>query len=322
MLRRLSPKSHENSLENSHNINGPDDRMHLLSEPVSRELRERQASFLQPILEEKRIVVRRISVGPGAPDIMTRVNSISSTLNFSDDPNPDLLPNQERKNSVLSVSSSIPKQNMRHDVVDMGERRPSVLSLDGGQSLQLRKVSVGGGEDILRIRGASVSSWLDRSLTPPMPETARLAPEEFIGHPSNRRCNQAATHKKIVARPDSNALTHAHSLKTDRDLENDPSVIEVRSPKTADSVGGVFEGWSGFPVKGILTSGRRMSPLPPEGDGGDDEMMDHAGMTKAKRAEAGVGCDEQAKEGFEGPPVIPLPFALQADRSGNLGWAW
>ena len=326
MLRHRGTKVHEDSVEDLHTADDrdiQDDSMHPLLEPISRQLRERQASFTQPAFEEKCITVRRISVNADTPDQITRVKSISSTLSFSDDPSPDLLPNKERRNSILSISSSIPKHSMTHDVVDMGERRPSVLSLPGGHSLQVRKVSVGGSEAIMRVRGASFSSPLDQSLTRPTSPIARLASKESIRPNGTRPNNVAATRppKRLAARPDSNVLTHARSPKSDLDFEQNPSVIDVRSPNTADSVGGIFEGWGGFPAKADVTDRRRMSASPPEHGGEDGKSVDHGGMLKAKE-DAGVRCVVEAERGIGGPPVIPLPFALREKESGNLGWVW
>lgn len=124
---------------------------------VSRGEQGRKDSLAQQShFAQKSISVRRISINPAQPDVIQRVNSISSTLLAEDDPQSDSLPYGGRKSSIggFMAYDEIVSEGGQ---VAIGERRPSVLNDPEGGVVDVRRVSVGGGEDMVRVRSASQS---------------------------------------------------------------------------------------------------------------------------------------------------------------------
>ncbi|ODO03590.1 hypothetical protein L198_02439 [Cryptococcus wingfieldii CBS 7118] len=120
---------------------------------------------------EKSIDVRRLNHNPYAPDLITRVNSISSTLASKEPANTssDVLPfgGGRRASHASAVDPNrlgyqgVEANALSHGVIAVGDRRPSVLS--GGLSdrresdtLSVRKVSFGGGEEMVNVQAAGI----------------------------------------------------------------------------------------------------------------------------------------------------------------------
>ncbi|WVQ77543.1 hypothetical protein IAR50_007230 [Cryptococcus sp. DSM 104548] len=132
---------------------------------------ERNGSISELHYLEKSVDVRRINHNPYAPDLITRVNSISSTLATQGPANPslDVLPfgGGRRASHASTVDPNklgyqgIEANVVGHGAIAVGDRRPSALS--GGLSdrresdkLSIRKVGIGGGEEMVSVQAAGI----------------------------------------------------------------------------------------------------------------------------------------------------------------------
>ncbi|WVQ84681.1 hypothetical protein IAT38_006836 [Cryptococcus sp. DSM 104549] len=138
-----------------------------------------RGSLSQPHFAEKSVSVRRLTHNPYAPDVISRVHSISSTLHTdisgsSGEQEPakassEALPfGGGRRGSHASTTQpallgyqGVEANSIAHGVVAVGDRRPSVLS--GGMpdrkesdTLSVRRVSAGGAEDVVCVKPASI----------------------------------------------------------------------------------------------------------------------------------------------------------------------
>ncbi|WVO15040.1 hypothetical protein L204_102684 [Cryptococcus depauperatus] len=148
-----------------------DDQYSSLKETPSDIHEKRGETLSQPHFVEKRIDVRRLSHNPHAPDIITRVNSVASTLSCQQEAqaSSELLPfgggrrasHSSSINPHLLGYQGVEANSLAAGVVAVGDRRPSVLS--GGlsdkeysETLSVRKVSIGGAEDLVKVKPAGI----------------------------------------------------------------------------------------------------------------------------------------------------------------------
>lgn len=256
--------------------------LHPSLDGVAQDMVQRRPSTVQPHFAEKITTVRRLSQVPGEPDKIQRVNSISSTLHQEADVESDTLPYGGRKSSVGSVLSHASIRGTEEGEVAMGERRPSVLMDPMAGVLDVKRVSVGGVEDIIRVRSASqgdlqISSTLER-VDSSDPEEILPSPPLSSSHPFSTS-NQAKEAKiasavpfrleeppksllKKTFRPDSITLVKQKQSPIDftqLTAQGEPltciSTIPLKSPYESfspDSDQGtakIFEAWRGFPSK-------------------------------------------------------------------------
>lgn len=97
-----------------------------------------------------------MSAGKGRADVVQRINSIASTLVIPHETSPDTLPLGGRKSS-LGDAPDYRSMEKSGGAVSMGERRLSALTDPNEGVLNLRRVSAGGEEVVIRVRSASQS---------------------------------------------------------------------------------------------------------------------------------------------------------------------
>lgn len=246
----------------------------------------RSSSINEPHFAETTTRIRRISSDPRQPDTIQRVNSVSSTLLTSAQPSSEVLPFGGRRGSAGSALDYTSLTAPREGQVSMGERRPSALSDPDSGFMSLRRVSVGGTEDVLSIcSGSQSSDARRRSLAPvvngasdgfdglPSPVLPSSHPVAaagpfgtFSGTTQPLRLKKPPVKpvtKRLHARPDSLVLTKAHQdTRAHGDTRSSPEdrVEALRSSDgawsavTTTPVGEIFEAWRGFPVNGSSSS--------------------------------------------------------------------
>ncbi|KAL7421154.1 hypothetical protein Q5752_004039 [Cryptotrichosporon argae] len=133
----------------------------------------RRPTISQPHFVEQTVSVLRI--GLGTADTRTRVSSVASSLAA---PSSRLLPSDASSTGALSeasltgtlIDSSTLAIMAAANVVDFGERRPSALSAGRGAreagSVSVRKVSVGGDEEVVVISGPAAPPRSRQPATP------------------------------------------------------------------------------------------------------------------------------------------------------------
>ena len=272
---------------------------------ASTDLNERKGSFAPPMFEEKAIKIRRISHNASEPDIFQMVKAFTSTLYSADDPGSEMLPFGGRKSSVPSIFSSMLIKFLPNEVMDAGERRPSVLSSSCGVEgeLSVRRVSTAGVEEVVRVRGTSIPSItsneasLSPNVNPPPTPATNLALPSFAQEPVDRR-HSVTLH--FVG-------TSGHNVASE-ELE---SIRSVQS----ESFGGLFHAWRGFPPKSETSA--LPTALPAAVENISNSLREERRFSKVSGrgkitylAENVYGNEKVEQE--EGPPVIPLPDALIA----------
>nr|XP_031861676.1 uncharacterized protein CI109_002906 [Kwoniella shandongensis]KAA5528748.1 hypothetical protein CI109_002906 [Kwoniella shandongensis] len=179
-----------------------------------------EGSIVRPHFAERPISVRRLSVNPNEPDRIDRINSVSSTIH--DNPyqpddnqimsstlsgalnatNPSMdLRNQSQistsvTNAFLKRSNGQATTSVDSAVVDVGERRPSLLSvgdLDSKErgSLSVRRISAGGIEDVLVVKGISADE---------IPSNTWPLVQREPGHPAHPYSSESLSRTSIVGR--------------------------------------------------------------------------------------------------------------------------
>lgn len=248
---------------------------HLPSLGESKLTEERKKSFSQPVFEEKQILVKRVSVLPHQASTLQRVNSVASSLADSARPESDILPFGGRKSSIGSGSLGLTVEEVSESVVGVGERRPSVMSagealLGESSTLRIRRVSAGGEEDMIKIRGASVSSTsphdsrfrlpVIEEVDTPLPSSKQFPPtmdstptsllQPVIQVPIPPASPEIPPEiiRKPSKRPDSLQIHHSNLPSSQN---------STATPITAEDKAGVFQAWRGFSSK------PQEIPLPP-----------------------------------------------------------
>jgi len=281
-------------------------------------LSERIASFAfaQPIFQETSIHIRRICHDPLKPDITQHLTSISSSLNANDDPASDFLPYGGRKSSV-SFTSSHPDLIGTVGIPKTQGREPS-MSYVGEGPLQVRRVSAGGGEDMVRVRGASLPCIPEvQGEGHPAAIPASQSPQVLTIRPTipTMRLSAPPPPKKPMYRPDSVILTLTKSPSlTATSTTNSTSTMELESLMDGESPGGVFSAWHGFPPKteteDTTGQGDHSSIKQPL-----RERQEGRRISSLKVTHLAESTDEGMQR-EEGPPVIPLPDGLDRQESG------
>ena len=279
-----------------------------------------ESSFTEPHFEEKQISIRRISNGKQETDVIQSINSVTSTLNASSDPSSDHLPYGGRKSSIASLSTGHSSISSKNGVLNA--RQPSTTFGAGEGIIAVRRVSAGGGEDVLHVREASVSSdsprdarfasvhdirtqLSDRPLPiPPSGSAMPLAAPSPLKTPGPPR--------KPLHRPDSIRLTSAR-LPITVIAHPEPviptSMHAVNTPQTTESIGGIFEAWRGFPkaTKAIIAN----PPVSVEGSiSGRTESFSTAQTTIIPSGEPVVLNREEVQ-----PTHHQIPFTRTSDAS-------
>ena len=242
---------------------------------------ERLISFNQPHFAESTLQIRRISAATDQPDVIQRVNSVASTLLAPAQPSSDTLPYGGRKSSIGSSFSYSTLNANDQGHLDIGERRPSVLTDPAIGLVNVRKVSAGGLEDLVRVRSASQSSTARRKSTlpsvdfsiifpstPPLPaahpfSSTSLSHNSTVTTPTPFASQGLAKSPAFKAhqRPDSLTLAlHKDRGKTSAVLAEvapttGSSTMALKSPSASTSVDdpstSLFQAWRGFPTKSI-----------------------------------------------------------------------
>jgi len=251
----------------------------------------RASSTSQPHFAETTTRIRRISSDPSRPDTIQRVNSVASTLLTAPQPSSEALPFGGRKGSAGSWMDYSSLVALQAGQVAMGDRRPSALSDPDSGMVSIRRVSVGGGEDVVVVRSGSQSSEARRRSMAavnaprpvnqvdslPSPTLPPSHPFAMVGSSSLGATTQplkldkppkhrSGSHR--ADRPDSLALTKIRQAghlqvvipESPRSVKSaDSDVFEaLRSPGGIWSANDsppaeLFEAWRGFPLKGSIT---------------------------------------------------------------------
>ncbi|WRT70144.1 uncharacterized protein IL334_007138 [Kwoniella shivajii] len=129
--------------------------------PLISVLPDCNSTLSQPHFQEKRITIRRLSSNPYLPDEYTKVNSLSSTLGEAN-PSSDILPyGGGRRSSYVSMTQSflpgdpeIGCKSLAQENHESDSRRLTAFSggLAEKDRLSVRRVSVGGHEDVLNLK--------------------------------------------------------------------------------------------------------------------------------------------------------------------------
>ncbi|KAK4684919.1 hypothetical protein P7C73_g5241, partial [Tremellales sp. Uapishka_1] len=235
-----------------------------LGQRVSTELfgQNARTSLSQPHFAEQTVTIRRISINPFEPDEIQRLNSVSSSLVPA--------PSSEdlRKNSRDSLS--VHTVQALEGGVSIGERRPSVLCAGAGgvgpDSLPVRKISAGGGEETISIRRTTISTAPVAAPSSP----ALPSPHPFSAASLARTSSypRRASFRQVTLNPDSMIFSRSSLVSPSR-LSAVPgtaaSLVAMKSPgegRTPDT--GLFDRWKGF--EGEVKDERvgRRSIVPPE----------------------------------------------------------
>jgi len=214
--------------------------------PSSPGPRQRRASFAQPTFEERAISIRQISFSPSEPDVVQSIKCITSTLATTDDPKSDMLPYGGRKSSSASKTSGFPLQQVSGVVSSPSERQCLVAGTGDTEDdkLELRRVSIGGEEDVVKFRSPSIALSTFR----------RKSSHVLTAPPSSMDPNNSSTPVPafMPQSPHPDQTTHKDmSLLGATELSEDSSAWEAPEdmpPTTTESIGEVFHAWHGFPA--------------------------------------------------------------------------
>ncbi|OXG29644.1 hypothetical protein C367_02091 [Cryptococcus neoformans Ze90-1] len=136
---------------------------------------DERGNISQPHFLDRIINVRKLSRNPYLPDVVTRVQSVTSTMSIQIQKpakaSSEVLAfggghrasHASTLNPNLLGCQGVKANSIAEGVIAVGDRRPSVLSgglsdKKGNDKLPLRKISAGGKEELIQINAASIDS--------------------------------------------------------------------------------------------------------------------------------------------------------------------